>query len=112
MFDRIQNKAPRDFKRSKKWRAFRKGYLQGYSECFCCGRQKKWFRRLEAHHIVPIYEQPDLELSQTNLIPLCNRCHLLIGHLGSWEKINLEAASYASNIRDKIEQYTIRAGMK
>lgn len=97
-------------KRSKKWPTFRRAYLKGYKECFACGRSKNLFIRLAAHHILPYYIESKLELDQTNLIPLCRRCHLLLGHLGSWDRINLSASIDISHIRDKIEQWKNRCG--
>lgn len=96
-------------KRSKKWRTFRKGYLKGNPECFACGRNH-WLFRITAHHIIPYYIKPELELDQTNLIPLCRRCHLLFGHLNSWDRVNLGASADISNFRDKIEQWKNRTG--
>ena len=29
----------------------------------------------EVHHIEPVTRRPDLALVQTNLIPVCQRCH-------------------------------------
>jgi hypothetical protein len=31
---------------------------------------------------------PDLELDPANLITLCDRCHLFVGHLGLWASYN------------------------
>lgn len=97
-------------KRSRKWPAFRRAYLKGYKECFACGRLKTFFCWIYAHHILPYYVNSKLELDQTNLIPLCRRCHLLLGHLGSWDMVNLGAAADISNFRDKIEQWKNRSG--
>lgn len=97
-------------KRSKKWPAFRRAYLKGYHECFACGRPKTFFRKLYAHHILPCYLNPKLELDQTNLIPFCRRCHLLFGHLSSWDRLNLGVSVDVSNFRDKIEQWKNKSG--
>jgi hypothetical protein len=52
--------------------------------CEICGRE----RTLEAHHVVPFHVAPDLELVEENLVALCRRCHLLIGHCGGWARVN------------------------
>lgn len=47
-----------------------------------------------AHHIIPFHLAPDLELDESNLLPLCEagkygiNCHLLIGHVGNFRRAN------------------------
>ena len=106
----LNGRIPEGRSRSSDWPRFRRAYLKSYRECFACGRRRAWYRWLDAHHLVPFYAEPDLELEQTNLMPLCRRCHLLIGHLGSWRMANLESSYYASTLRDKIEQWKNRTG--
>jgi hypothetical protein len=78
-------KIPAGTARSPLWPALRKRFLKGKS-CFICGGKAK----LEAHHIYPFHKYPAMELSESNLIPLCEsgkngaNCHLLWGHLGSF----------------------------
>jgi hypothetical protein len=38
---------------------------------------------------VPFHVAPELELEDNNLIALCRRCHLFVGHLGSWSRVNV-----------------------
>lgn len=89
--DRIQGKAPKGARRSSKWRALRKDFLARNPQCAVCGGTKK----VEVHHIVPFHLAPDMELDETNLLPLCERkkyginCHLLIGHQGNYRDVNL-----------------------
>jgi hypothetical protein len=68
--------------------------------CEICERKKG----LEAHHIVPFHVAPDLELNTDNLISLCRRCHLFVGHLGSWRSVNLSVLSDAKYWRFRIEE--------
>ena len=87
--DRIDGKAPPGARRSTKWRGVRNEFLRGKS-CIVCGGK----RYLIAHHIVPFHLAPDLELVESNLLPLCEagrfgvHCHQLIGHLGNFRRIN------------------------
>lgn len=72
--------------RSSKWATVRDKYLKG-KKCACCGRKTN----LNAHHIKPFHLFPELELSLSNLIPLCEggplNCHFYVGHAGaSWSK--------------------------
>ena len=90
MADRVTGKAPPGMKRSSQWRRFRNDFLRGRSCVICGGR-----RSLIAHHIIPFYLAPDLELDTGNLIALCEagryglNCHLTIGHLGNWRRTNV-----------------------
>ncbi len=67
------------------WRKCRKAFLKKVGKrCSCCTSKKK----IEVHHILPRHIRPDLAVDMTNLIALCKRCHLDIGHLGSYSNYN------------------------
>jgi 5-methylcytosine-specific restriction endonuclease McrA len=89
-FDRLQGKAPKGAKRARGWRSMRKEHLECEPACVVCGGTKK----IEVHHIVPFHLAPLMELHPANLMTLCERkkyginCHLLMGHLGNYRKIN------------------------
>ena len=73
--------------RSSQWAKIRKEHLLKNPKCEWCEGTKK----LEVHHIKPFHLHPELELDPNNLITLCEtktECHLLHGHLGSWQKEN------------------------
>ena len=88
--DRIQGKAKKGEKRSPLWLEVRNDFVSKHSKCAVCESEKK----LEVHHIIPFHLAPDLELDHSNLITLCRRkkygihCHLLIGHLGNYRRVN------------------------
>lgn len=88
--DRIQGRAPKGAKRSSEWQKVRKEHIKANPRCAVCGGTKK----VEVHHVIPFHLAPDLELDPLNLISLCERkkyglnCHLLIGHLGNYSKVN------------------------
>jgi hypothetical protein len=69
----------------------------------CGGR-----RSLIAHHEVPFHIAPDLELVETNLIPLCEakrfgiNCHFLIGHVGNWRRCNVNCRADAAYWRERL----------
>jgi len=66
--------------RSPKWPALSKRFLRGKA-CIACGSRDG----LTAHHVVPFHLRPDLELVESNLVPLCSdRCHLVWGHLDDY----------------------------
>lgn len=90
--DRIQGKAPPGARRSSSWREVRTAHIKLNPECQVCGSTRK----VEVHHIVPFHLAPDMELEPSNLMTLCENkryginCHLLIGHLGNYRRINCE----------------------
>jgi 5-methylcytosine-specific restriction protein A len=89
--DRIQGKAKPGQKRSSQWRKIRNRYKKANPHCAVCGSKKK----VEIHHKIPFNIAPDLELFEDNFVSLCERkkyginCHLLIGHLGNYRRVNL-----------------------
>lgn len=98
MADRIEGKAPTGAARSSRWRGVRNDYLKGRTCAVCGGR-----RSLIAHHIIPFHLAPDLELDPQNLIALCEagrygiNCHLLIGHLGNFQRANPFVVAFAAH---------------
>ena len=80
------------------WRRVREAHLAAHPRCLACGRD----RNLEVHHLKPFHLFPDLELSEANLVTLCEtgpagaNCHLLIGHGGSWHDYNPHAGRDAA----------------
>ena len=80
--------------RSSKWSALRDDFLEGKC-CASCGGTKS----LVAHHRVPFHVDQSLELEVDNLVPLCEagkyglNCHLLLGHLGNWRRVNVDVDS-------------------
>jgi 5-methylcytosine-specific restriction enzyme A len=88
--DILQGKAGLKDKRSDQWPNVRKSFLKRFTTCAVCNGKDK----LEVHHIQPFHLHPELELSDDNLITLCESgkhgvtCHLFIGHLGNYMNIN------------------------
>lgn len=101
--DRISGKAPAGATRSPKWRTVRNAFLRG-KRCAVCGGR----RSLIAHHEVPFHIAPDLELVESNLVPLCEakrfgiNCHLLIGHVGNWRRFNANCLADAAYWRERL----------
>lgn len=99
--------------RSGRWPKRRKDYLRTHHNCAACSRYKKR-HMLEVHHITPFHIAPELELKESNLITLCRRCHLLLGHLNNWRHHNpsilwdattlLESIDYAKELHESIQQ--------
>lgn len=104
--DRLEGKAEKGQKRSSKWRKIRAIHLASNNECHICKSKKK----LEVHHIVPFHMAPDLELEPSNLITLCENkkyglnCHLLVGHLGNYRRINLNCEVDAMTWKIKLRK--------
>lgn len=87
-------------RRSPQWGKVRAMVLDG-AACAACGTAKG----LEVHHIEPFHIRPDLELEPSNLIPLCERCHLVFGHLGCWRCHNPLVAMDAASHRGRVHEY-------
>lgn len=100
--DKINGKVPKGSKRSGKWAAVRREYLQTNNRCAACGYHKK----LQVHHKKPFHLYPELELDSTNLITLCDtrgslNCHVTFGHLGYYRSYNQDVDSDAAIWRSK-----------
>ncbi len=86
----VQNKHTLLTTRSNKWPVVRAQHLSRQPICALCGGNKK----LQVHHIKPFHLNPELELSEDNLITLCEselggvNCHLHYGHLGNYKSYN------------------------
>ena len=87
--------------RSPKWQALAKQFLKG-KVCAVCGRKES----VIAHHKIPFHVHPELELEESNLIPLCEgrtvNCHLAVGHLFSWKSYNPSIEDDALVMRSKV----------
>lgn len=73
--------------RSPHWNNVRDAFVKKHPQCAACGGAT----HLQVHHKQPFHLHPDLELDPANLITLCEsktKCHLKIGHLGSWKNFN------------------------
>lgn len=73
--------------RDGRWPSLRRRWLADHPLCAACGCD----RDVTAHHVDPVSWYPDRELDETNLLTLCDRCHLFVGHLGNWSSYNPEA---------------------
>lgn len=90
--------------RSSKWPAVRSAHLKEHPTCENCGGKVS----LQVHHVIPFTQNKELELSDSNLITLCEEkpknCHYNEGHLGiSWhawnEWVRIDAAQHLGRIR-------------
>lgn len=66
-----------DHPRSSQWPSARRHHLEKHPACEACGKTSGW---IEAHHIKPFHEHPELELEESNLITLCRDHHFRVGH--------------------------------
>lgn len=83
--------------RSPLWNKTRKKHLKENPNCCAC----ETIYNLEVHHIKPFEFYPDLELEPTNLITLCEYCHLVLGHFKNFRTYNpyvvVDSLFYRSN---------------
>ena len=86
--------------RSGRWPAVRDAFARGKS-CAACGTRSA----TEVHHIQPFHLVPARELDPSNLVVLCRGCHLVFGHLHSWESYNPsclnDAAAHLLQVRGR-----------
>lgn len=105
--DRIQGKAQPGQRRSSRWRKVRAAHIAKQPRCQVCGRTKK----TEVHHQISFSIAPDLELNPDNLITLCENkknginCHLLIGHLGNYRRINVSVLADSAYWRMRLGKF-------
>ena len=106
LWDWIRGRTPFGAARSGRWRTVRARFLAQNPECAACGGTKG----VEAHHVEPFHVRPDLELEESNLLPLCESgpggfsCHLTVGHLGNWKRTNPNVRQNAAYFRRMLEQ--------
>jgi 5-methylcytosine-specific restriction endonuclease McrA len=90
--------------RSPRWDNVREYHLEIYPTCAACGRNVN----TQVHHIKPFHLYPELELDRNNLITLCEnketKCHLKIGHMGSWRRINPDVTQSASEFKENLSK--------
>lgn len=70
------------------------------NQCMCCGKKGIG---LQVHHIRPFHLEPELELELSNLITLCSRCHIFVGHLDYWKAYNPKVMDHAILINREIK---------
>lgn len=98
MFDFFRRKI-RFAVRSPEWKEVRKLHLQNQDECQACGKKSS----LEVHHIIPVHVDKNLELDPTNLLTLCDRCHLVFGHLSNYRSWNENVVEDCCVYLNKVE---------
>ena len=96
--------------RSPQWDDVRDAHVEKHPTCAACGSAT----HLQVHHIKPFHLFRELELDPTNLLTLCEqsdtKCHLRVGHHGSWKKYNenvVQDAAAAFAARVKIGQKSV-----
>jgi 5-methylcytosine-specific restriction endonuclease McrA len=87
--------------RSSRWPAVRKAHLRAFPACAACGTR----HRLEVHHRLPVSWPGGKarELDPTNLLTLCEGCHLLVGHLADFRSANWDVVADAAEWRRKVQ---------
>ena len=86
--------------RNGEWPSVRRRHLLVQPRCQVCGIKKG----LAVHHVIPVHVAPELELEVSNLWTMCERCHLLVGHLGDWQSWNGSVRFDSAVLRKRIEE--------
>lgn len=86
--------------RSTEWKEVRKLHLKYQNECQACGKNSS----IEVHHIIPVHIDRTLELEPSNLLTLCDRCHLVFGHLCDYRSWNPKVVEDSKEYMQKIKK--------
>ena len=70
--------------RDSRWNDLRNDFARQNPACQICGSKKK----LQIHHILPVWKFPKEELDWKNLCALCDKHHFYFAHLGSYRSWN------------------------
>ncbi len=57
-----------------------KEFRKHHDSCAACGRTKK----LQVHHIFPVSVSPERADDPNNMLTMCAKCHLRLGHSGDF----------------------------
>jgi hypothetical protein len=88
--------------RAGEWRRVRAEHLAKHPACEVCGRTKN----LAVHHIFPVSVAPDLELTESNLITLCETsCHFMFGHFFNYHCYNRDVRKMAAAFRREMHTH-------
>jgi hypothetical protein len=82
--------------RAGEWRRVRAEHLKKHPACEVCGRTKN----LAVHHVFPVSVAPELELTESNLMTLCESpCHFMFGHFFNYHCYNKNVRKTAAAFR-------------
>jgi 5-methylcytosine-specific restriction enzyme A len=85
--------------RSGHWPTLRAQTLKEHPTCAACGTTE----HLTVHHVIPFHVDPSKELDPDNLIVLCERCHLVFGHLCDYQSYNPDVRADAAAFLAKVK---------
>lgn len=91
-------------KRSPEWGKFKREFAETHPKvCAVCGTTKK----VALHHLRPFHLHPELELSENNMLWVCERQghdhHFFVAHLENFKSYNPNAKEDAETWRQKIQ---------
>lgn len=86
-------------KRSSRWPTVRKHFADAHPTCCICGKPTE-----QIHHRKPFSLFPELELEPSNLIPFCERCHLVFGHCFNYQNYNADVDKHIEMMRSAKEK--------
>ena len=89
---------PLGARRDSRWEEVRNRFVKLNPLCAVCCEKK-----IEVHHIIPFFIQPELELDQDNFLSLCRTHHFLFGHLLSWKSYNPDVKQDCATWMTKIK---------
>ena len=69
--------------RDPRWNKLRDWYFRKHPYCELCNKRTK-----AIHHEIPVHIDQSKELTNENLIAVCNDCHWSFCHYFSWHSFN------------------------
>lgn len=77
-------------------------------KCAVCGTKGTLLNPLARHHILPQERYPELRDVATNLVVLCRRSHLEIGHLGDTKFYNPDVMRVVALCTNRVRNISTR----
>lgn len=77
----IEHNNIKAFYNSAQWEHLRRGVLdEQHHECQLCKDNGQFAEADTVHHKEPVRKRPDLALTKSNLLAVCDQCHYEIHH--------------------------------
>ena len=95
----FRNKVRGSTETRKAIKSFRKLKKRQKAPCVVCGRDWKWYARFHAHHLFPVKLFPEQAANSETFRWVHAKCHLVVGHGGSWKNYQSQFDSLADLTR-------------
>jgi hypothetical protein len=90
--------AAADARQTTEYRHAMAAYRAAHPACEWCLRPGG----IEVHHVLPVHVDPDRAADTNNMVALCERCHLVVGHAGNF------ASCWVPNLKEVVKLHEVR----